>query len=333
MYPTSLDTTSTIPVETNTTPLSTNHVANHTAMQTAIIAIETKVGVDGSAVTTTHDYKLSEVTSTDKAVSKTATQTLTNKTLTSPVISNPTLNLTSGATGDMYYNGGSGVVTRLAAVEGKIVKVVGGVPTMATETVTVNASTTVAGISELATAAEITAGTAIGGTGASLVVTPDALASSAPSFSGSNLTGVIKVSPDYHFTTTVVASANPRGSYSDANSSTISATQTTYTKFKEIVYTDIAGTITATWQVDIVAGGTGTLYSKIYKNGVAVGAEKTASGGLTESGISVAQNDLIQVYAHMTGGDTATYDISLFRLNYDKTTVITTDYSTNTVNL
>ena len=54
--------------------------------------LEAKVGVDSSAVTTSHDYKLSEVTGTDKAVGKTATQTLTNKTLTTPTITTPVLN-------------------------------------------------------------------------------------------------------------------------------------------------------------------------------------------------------------------------------------------------
>lgn len=51
-----------------------------------INAVEAKIGIDSSAVTTSHDYKLSEVTSTDKAVGKTATQTLSSKTLTSPVL-------------------------------------------------------------------------------------------------------------------------------------------------------------------------------------------------------------------------------------------------------
>ena len=49
-------------------------------------AIGAKVGIDSSAVTTSHDYKLSGVTGTDKAVSKTGTETLTNKTFTSPVL-------------------------------------------------------------------------------------------------------------------------------------------------------------------------------------------------------------------------------------------------------
>lgn len=53
---------------------------------TAIEALEAKLGVDSSAVTTSHDYKFGEVTGTDKAVGKTAVQTLTNKTLTTPTI-------------------------------------------------------------------------------------------------------------------------------------------------------------------------------------------------------------------------------------------------------
>lgn len=52
--------------------------------------VEAKIGIDSSAVTTSLDYKLSGVTGTDKAVSKTGTETLTNKTLTSPVVNSPT---------------------------------------------------------------------------------------------------------------------------------------------------------------------------------------------------------------------------------------------------
>jgi len=54
----------------------------------SIKALKDKVGANSSAVTTSHDYKLSEVTSSDKAVGITATQTLTNKTLTAPKIVN-----------------------------------------------------------------------------------------------------------------------------------------------------------------------------------------------------------------------------------------------------
>lgn len=65
---------------------SPDHATQHSDVNDAVEALEAKVGVNSSAVTTSHDYKLSEVTSTDKAVGKTATQTLTNKTLTAPVI-------------------------------------------------------------------------------------------------------------------------------------------------------------------------------------------------------------------------------------------------------
>ena len=59
-------------------------------LQDEALALATKVGKDSSAVTTSHDYKLSGVTGTDKAVSKTGTETLTGKTITSPTITNPT---------------------------------------------------------------------------------------------------------------------------------------------------------------------------------------------------------------------------------------------------
>lgn len=64
-YPTDLDTTSTIPVESASTSLATNHVTNHTASQTAIIALETKLGIDSSAVATTIDYLVKNVSSSN----------------------------------------------------------------------------------------------------------------------------------------------------------------------------------------------------------------------------------------------------------------------------
>lgn len=83
-FPSSLDTL-TNPTATDKVSV-VDHAAQHANANDAVEALEAKVGVNGSAVTTSHDYKLSEVTSTDKAVGKTASQTLTNKTLTTPVI-------------------------------------------------------------------------------------------------------------------------------------------------------------------------------------------------------------------------------------------------------
>lgn len=78
-FPTALD--------SFTDPLSTDklnspsHSTMHTDVHSALEAIEAKVGVDSSAVTTSHDYKLSNVTGSDKAVSLTGAETLINKTL------------------------------------------------------------------------------------------------------------------------------------------------------------------------------------------------------------------------------------------------------------
>lgn len=91
----------------NATP-ELDHDYQHSTANDTIEALEAKVGVDGSAVTTSHDYKLGEVTGSDKAVGKTATQTLTNKTLTSPQI-----NFGSDARGDLMYRNGSGTTARL----------------------------------------------------------------------------------------------------------------------------------------------------------------------------------------------------------------------------
>lgn len=65
-FPSSLDNSTTLPAEGSSTPLATNHVTAHQNIQDALEAIEAKVGADSSAVTTSHDYKLSEVTSTDQ---------------------------------------------------------------------------------------------------------------------------------------------------------------------------------------------------------------------------------------------------------------------------
>jgi hypothetical protein len=64
-FPTTLDTTTQLPTESASTPLSTNHVTAHTNLAAAVIALETKVGVDTSAVTTTLDYKLKNASSVD----------------------------------------------------------------------------------------------------------------------------------------------------------------------------------------------------------------------------------------------------------------------------
>ena len=96
-YPTTLDTFSN-PTGTDlleNANANLDHDVQHSNANDAIEALQAKVGVNSSAVTTSHDYKLSEVVSTDKSVGKTATQTLTNKTLTSPTITGATVTTSS----------------------------------------------------------------------------------------------------------------------------------------------------------------------------------------------------------------------------------------------
>ena len=192
-FPTSLDTSTTIPAEGASTPLSTNHVTAHQNLQDAVEAIEAKVGADSSAVTTSHDYKLGEVTGTDKAVGKTAAQTLTNKTLTNPTITGATIT-TSSVNGVTLQTGGS--ATDFLAANGSYVA--GSVS---------NASTTAKGIVEIATSSEITAGTGTGGTGAVLAISPDGLAASTPVFNGSGLTNLTAVTKLAVVTTDVAISS------------------------------------------------------------------------------------------------------------------------------
>lgn len=66
-------------LDTLTNPQSTDsvatvsHAAQHANANDAIEALQAKVGADNSAVTTSHDYKLSAVTGSDKAASKATT--------------------------------------------------------------------------------------------------------------------------------------------------------------------------------------------------------------------------------------------------------------------
>jgi hypothetical protein len=65
---------------------SPSHSQQHDNINDAMAAVQAKMGINGSGVTTSFTYKLGGVTGTDLAVSKTGVETLTNKTLTAPTI-------------------------------------------------------------------------------------------------------------------------------------------------------------------------------------------------------------------------------------------------------
>jgi hypothetical protein len=168
-----------------------DHDYQHGTINDTVEALQDKVGMDGSAVTTSHDYKLSEVTSTDKAVGKTATQTLTNKTLTSPQI-----NFGSDAAGDMSFRNGSGVTARLPiGTSGQILSASsGGIPEWIANPSASDASETVKGVVEEATQTEVIAGTTTGSTGARLFVNPSKISSLVSAYYGDGSDGDVVIS-------------------------------------------------------------------------------------------------------------------------------------------
>jgi len=83
-YPTTIDSAFPKPESTDKmNDTGIEHDLVHQLEEDAIEHLEAKVGADSSAVTTSHDYKLSGVTGSDVAVSKAGTETLTNKTIDS----------------------------------------------------------------------------------------------------------------------------------------------------------------------------------------------------------------------------------------------------------
>jgi len=104
---------------------SPDHITHHQTNDDTVEALQTKVGIDSSAVTTSHDYKLSGVTGSDKAASLGGSETLANKTLTTPTIAN----LTNATHTHTNAAGGGATLTS---------------PTIATPTLTLADSTPIA---------------------------------------------------------------------------------------------------------------------------------------------------------------------------------------------
>lgn len=171
IYPGAID-SPTNPTSGNTLN-SPSHSGQHQFENDAIVAIETAIGVTGSAVSGTVNYILSGVAGGDKVLSRTGTETATNKTLSTGTV----ISLGSDATGDMYYRNSSGVLARMAGgTTGQIVQYnASGIPVAVPNPAAALSSTTVNGTVQIATTADITAGNGAGSTGAILVVPASAV--------------------------------------------------------------------------------------------------------------------------------------------------------------
>jgi hypothetical protein len=95
-YPAALDALSNPTI--NSTLDAPSHSDQHAVINDAMEAVQAKLGATGSAVTSSHDYKLSGVTGSDKAASLAGVEVLTNKTLTAPVLTAPVLGTPASGT-------------------------------------------------------------------------------------------------------------------------------------------------------------------------------------------------------------------------------------------
>lgn len=216
---TSATTTKKITYQELLQPLDSQFRVAGSSDSTKLLAFE----VGGFTTATTRTVTVPDADLT--LVGLTTTQTLTNKTLTSPQI-----NFGSDATGDIIYRTSGGVTARLAiGTSGNILQVSsGGIPEWVTNPAAADASTTVKGVVEKATSAEIIAGTSAGGTGALLFIGPDAVAQSGadkilkldssgrlPALDGSLLTGVIPSVTDKVNVTTTDGTVSGTGTETD----------------------------------------------------------------------------------------------------------------------
>lgn len=99
-----------------------------------------------------------------------------------------------------------------------------------------------------------------------------------------------------------------------------STQQTAYTKLKEIEFNDVAGTIQVSFDLKSGSSTAGrTAYGRIYKNGVAVGTERSTlstSYVVYTEDIAVSPGDLIQLYCKQQNASYVAY-CQNFKLNYD----------------
>jgi hypothetical protein len=310
-----------------------------------VIALETKVGHTSDTNNDSHDFKLSGVTGSDKAVSKTGSEVLTNKTLTAPVI-----NVGSDADQDIYKRNASGVFTRIA--KGSANQLLGvsadgnTVGYLALSAVTSDEKSALAGQSG-------TAPSASNKFIDNAMVTEAKTASKIP-IRDSNGDILVATTPtagdacasktyvDLNFTPLVLTTTVSDTLKWSNDASVIASGQTSYAKFKEITLNE--NLTPCRIKFTLGGAGSGTIYGRIYKNDVAIGTEQSISPGstvFTEDFTNFVSGDKIQLYVKM-GASNLDSGVSNFRLYFTKVitsiksiplvTVVDTTFITNPTN-
>lgn len=280
-----------------------DHDYQHATINDTVEALEDKVGIDGSVVTTSHSYKLALITGANQAVSTDGTgQTLTNITLT-----NPQMNFGGDATGDMYYRSALGTTARLPiGTAGQIIQTsVAGIPEWTSNPSAADASTTVKGVVEEATQAEVIAGTATGGTGARLFVNPSTLISSLTSIipsvadislpAGETITAGQAVYLGYYQTGSAISYDN-KNIFSDSWSGTSTPISNSFT-----VGNNSNRVLIVSFGSDFAAGGVGSV-SAISYGGVPMTLLQSSSANI-EGGLFYLVNPTV-------GANNLTYTVT-----------------------
>lgn len=297
-----------------------DHDYQHATINDTVEALEDKVGIDGSVVTTSHSYKLALITGANQAVSTDGTgQTLTNITLT-----NPQMNFGGDATGDMYYRSALGTTARLPiGTAGQIIQTsVAGIPEWTSNPSAADASTTVKGVVEEATQAEVIAGTATGGTGARLFVNPSTLISSLTSIipsvadislpAGETITAGQAVYLGYYQTGSAISYDN-KNIFSDSWSGTSTPISNSFT-----VGNNSNRILVVSFGSDFSSGGVGSVASISY-GGVPMTPLQSSSAGI-EGGLfylvnpTVGANNLTYTVTSAGGGYTGRIAVQVYSI-------------------
>lgn len=289
-YPQELDQLTNPSASDNTVTVS--HSANHTAANNSIEAIQTKLGVNNSAVNTTIDYKLTSGNSTNPGHKHTLAGALNDVVITNPTNGNGLFH-----NGTNWVNADTNVADSSTTVKG-VVKLTEA-PASATEPIAVGTNdsrfTTLSGgalhgttnkivdqamVTEAKTASKIPIRDA----------NSDILVATTPT-AGDAATSKTYVNSFFTYT----ASDNLISS-SDSEVATASSSQATPRKIKETKIW-IPGVLRIKFSLRALSGGTS--YGQIYKNGSAFGTERsTSDSGFTEysEDLTFAAGDLVQLY-------------------------------------